>query len=1258
MKKVFAAIVLAAGVAAAPDASSTGAGGETSYTLKFVSGSNYDLFASMGGGPPHRVQLDTGSRGLFVPKGVLGSSATISATETCATVYVSSGKTLSGHMATGPVTLLGSTAAGDVNPPPSTVPMSFCAVDDPPDFVDGMMGVGFGRGALDDPAKNVLLQISEIRAGSMRPGFVLSTFPSPNMQIGITTARSANFQMVQLSPSPGGNGDWVAASLKGCLSLPSTPAFKQECGGLLVDTGVGEVILWGPSDPTLGGIVPPGGTSAPFGTSVQITTQAGPMLDFSFALGAGVHTPSSVDIRTATAFSTNTGRALLVDYDYLFDAQAGLVGFQRVSPAGGYASPYAVSGLNAAWLQDLGSLVSPTLRLYKAATTTTPGQDSWYDQDAYLPKTTGPEAQGVTWGPMPLLQPQPQLPADVVADPSKKPSYYQQRFVATAYALVGTAYQHHHDPAWKPLSPWYTGPSWPWSSVSVNPTSTVYEPVLQPDGSYKIVATKTFPNPYADDYGKMAPGIDCSDLASLAYNAASGVFVDSAVATQGNVTVGAAYGGKAPIGWSKASVPIFVDPREPVDPSITPIVPTFFLGPHAAFSDGTRTPGFNAPGSLDSLVGFFKPGDLLYVVGRTDTSATVSHVVIWLGPYGTNADGTPSTVPLVVNSHDNTPALLDASGNMPPPGVEILPFAKTSWLYTNFSHAMRVVDAVPAPVPPTPGFTYSPASPAGAQVVTFTDTSTGSPAIWSWTFGDGYASSDRNPTHAYSIEGLYTVMLVVTNAGGSKSTSQVVRVGGPELSWVLPSSAFRSGADSAEFHSDVRILNLDSVLVTVAPTFFDQASGETLTAPPFPIAPRSQAAFDNILQSLFGRTLAQGSYGPIRFNTVGRIQVSSGVNNVNACGTGAVSGQWLPGPQIGESTRAGLLGQLAVSASTSTGYRTNAVFQNPGTMPATARVNVRREDGTLLSSGTIGPLGPNGFRQVALDDALVFPGVAGTTDTNLWMEFTTDEPVLAFASVINNASGDPFAIVASADAWTSAPGTWRLPSSAFRAGANGAEFHSDVRILNPGLSSVTVTATLLDQVTGTKISALPFPIAARSQAAYDNILASLFGRTLDQGSYGPILFQATSSILVSSGVNNVKACGTGAVSGQWLPGVAESQAMKAGTIGQLAVSASSATGYRTNLVFVNPGTLPATVLVKVRRGDGSLLATGTIGPLGLDGFLQVPLDSTTVFPGVAETTDTNLWLEFTSDQPVVAFASVINNASGDPFSILAVPDID
>lgn len=233
--------------------------------------------------------------------------------------------------------------------------------------------------------------------------------------------------------------------------------------------------------------------------------------------------------------------------------------------------------------------------------------------------------------------------------------------------------------------------------------------------------------------------------------------------------------------------------------------------------------------------------------------------------------------------------------------------------------------------------------------------------------------------------------------------------------------------------------------------------------------------------------------------------------------------------------------------------------------------------------------------------------------------------------------------------------TYILPSSSYRVGANGAEYQTDVRIFNHGSVPATVTAYFFDQVTGTTWQSSTFRIEARNQAAFDNILHSLFGRTLLQGAYGPIWFEASGRLLVGASVNNVNACGSGAISGQWLPGILTSAALRAGVIGQIAISADTSSGYRTNLVFVNPGGPPATLNMRMRRGGGDIISAVTIGPLSPNGFRQLPVD-TNAFPGLAGLTDTNLWLEFSSDQPVIAFATVIHNVSGDPFAVMAASD--
>ncbi len=51
--------------------------------------------------------------------------------------------------------------------------------------------------------------------------------------------------------------------------------------------------------------------------------------------------------------------------------------------------------------------------------------------------------------------------------------------------------------------------------------------------------------------------------------------------------------------------------------------------------------------------------------------------------------------------------------------------------------------------------------------VSFADRSSGSISSWSWAFGDGLGSSERNPVHTYTKPGVYTVSLTVTGPGGS-----------------------------------------------------------------------------------------------------------------------------------------------------------------------------------------------------------------------------------------------------------------------------------------------------------------------------------------------------------------------------------------------------------------------------------------------------------------------------------------------------------
>jgi hypothetical protein len=70
-------------------------------------------------------------------------------------------------------------------------------------------------------------------------------------------------------------------------------------------------------------------------------------------------------------------------------------------------------------------------------------------------------------------------------------------------------------------------------------------------------------------------------------------------------------------------------------------------------------------------------------------------------------------------------------------------------------------------------FAASPASGTTPLTVQFTDTSTGGPTAWLWTFDDGATSTEQHPTHTYTNPGIYSVTLTAMNADGSDTYTKI-----------------------------------------------------------------------------------------------------------------------------------------------------------------------------------------------------------------------------------------------------------------------------------------------------------------------------------------------------------------------------------------------------------------------------------------------------------------------------------------------------
>jgi PKD repeat protein len=87
--------------------------------------------------------------------------------------------------------------------------------------------------------------------------------------------------------------------------------------------------------------------------------------------------------------------------------------------------------------------------------------------------------------------------------------------------------------------------------------------------------------------------------------------------------------------------------------------------------------------------------------------------------------------------------------------------------------AARYAAFTPQGCVPVTNFVATPTSGSPPLAVQFTDTSTGTPALWIWNFGDGTTSTIQNPSHTYSAIGDYTVILTTTNGFGSNTATKV-----------------------------------------------------------------------------------------------------------------------------------------------------------------------------------------------------------------------------------------------------------------------------------------------------------------------------------------------------------------------------------------------------------------------------------------------------------------------------------------------------
>ncbi len=146
----------------------------------------------------------------------------------------------------------------------------------------------------------------------------------------------------------------------------------------------------------------------------------------------------------------------------------------------------------------------------------------------------------------------------------------------------------------------------------------------------------------------------------------------------------------------------------------------------------------------------------------TDTSTSALPITSWAWDFG---DGTTSTLQSPPVHTYSMPGMYTVKLTVTDDGPR----------GTNTKSAINAI-SVSVHSPPVAKFSITPSTGAAPLKVTFTDASQSAVPItgWAWDFGDGTTSTLQSPpVHTYSLPGMYTVKLTVTDGNGAANTRSI-----------------------------------------------------------------------------------------------------------------------------------------------------------------------------------------------------------------------------------------------------------------------------------------------------------------------------------------------------------------------------------------------------------------------------------------------------------------------------------------------------
>jgi hypothetical protein len=206
-----------------------------------------------------------------------------------------------------------------------------------------------------------------------------------------------------------------------------------------------------------------------------------------------------------------------------------------------------------------------------------------------------------------------------------------------------------------------------------------------------------------------------------------------------------------------------------------------------------------------------------------------------------------------------------------------------------------------------------------------------------------------------------------------------------------------SSARTAAFNSFLAVINLDSTDNAITITA-RRAGGSVIGTKSIVLSSSGRFRSTDILGELGG---GLGEFGPITVESTNGKMLSavSEVSSVQG------PGGFFPGVNTSSAWMQGYMAEVIDTgdAGTSGTFRTNLGLNTVTGTPANVTVTLRGAAGQQLGS-TIRVVPGNGLDQFRVRD---FIGALSGTNTNGYLTITSDQPIHAWASKIENGTGDP-----------------------------------------------------------------------------------------------------------------------------------------------------------------------------------------------------------------------------------------------------------